>query len=129
MEPRRVLLVCNQICKEVENYLHHAGCQVTRVSRGTAAVDRARHETLDAAVLISTGPEMDLAETALNLRDIKPSIAIVIIADRQSAVEEADQTGAIAHAVPRIRVLTVDELGHYLDSPEWNAQLTFKPTR
>ena len=112
-------MVCNEICNEVENCLQQAGCHVTKVDQGDMAVKRARHEILDAAVLISTGPEMDLAETALNLRDINPSIVIIFIAGRSSN-EGADPTDTIAHAIPRAKVLTTNELGQYLVSPEWH---------
>jgi PleD family two-component response regulator len=112
VEPRKVLLVCSVICKEVENRLQRAGCHVTKVDHGAAAVNRARHETLDAAVLISTGPDMDLAETALNLRD-----------------DETDPTDAVAHAIPRAKVLTTGELEEYLDSLEWNFHPLPKPPR
>jgi len=121
VESRNVLLVCNGMCNDVENCLRQAGCQVTKVDRGAAAVNQVRHETLDTAVLISTGPEMDLAETALNLRDINPSIAIIFIADRQGRSEDEGPTDAIAHAIPKAIVLTAVELGHYLDSPHWHA--------
>jgi len=129
VESIKVLLVCSEICKEVENCLHEAGCHVSKVDRGAAAVNQARHEKLDAAVLISTGPEMDLAETALNLRDINPSIAIIFIAGRQSRDREAAPTDAIAHAIPRAKVLAKGELGDYLDSPEWKAHPGLKTNR
>jgi DNA-binding NarL/FixJ family response regulator len=128
VEPRKVLLVCSVICKEVENRLQRAGCHVTKVDHGAAAVNRARHETLDAAVLISTGPDMDLAETALNLRDINPSIAIIFVAGRQGD-DETDPTDAVAHAIPRAKVLTTGELVEYLDSLEWNFHPLPKPPR
>ena len=120
VESRKVLLVCSGICNEVENCLQQAGCQVTKVDQSAAAVNRARHEALDAAVLVSTGPEMDVAETALNLRDVNPSIAIIFVAGRQGCDEEAGLTDAIAHAIPKAKVLTTIELGHYFESPEWS---------
>jgi len=119
VDSRNVLLVCSGICQEVENCLQQAGCHVTRVNRGSAAVIQARHETLDAAVLISTESEMDLAEIALNLRDINPSIAIIFVSSHHTRSEDADPTDAIAHAIPRATVLRKGELGNYLDSPEW----------
>jgi DNA-binding response OmpR family regulator len=119
VDSRKVLLVCSEVCKEVENCLLQAGCHVTKVDHGDMAVKRARHEMLAAAVLISTGPEMDLVETALNLRDINPSIVIIFIADRCSH-ERADPMDAIAHAIPRAKVLTTIELGQYFVTPDWH---------
>ena len=62
-EPKKVLLVCSPDCNRVEENLRHAGYRVVKVADGTVAIERAKHEPLNAAVLISTGTQMDLAET------------------------------------------------------------------
>ncbi|HTN70211.1 MAG TPA: hypothetical protein VMO00_03895, partial [Methylomirabilota bacterium] len=114
---QKVLLVGSRACARVEELLVRSGWRVVKVNGGARAVGRAKHEALRAAVLISTGPEMDLTETALNLRDIQPSLEIIIVAD--GAVEEADRTDTVAHAIPKTRVLTSRELNDYLASPKW----------
>jgi hypothetical protein len=83
------------------------------VDHGAAAVKRAKHESLGAAVLISTGSEMNLAETALNLRDIHPSIEIIIVADRKPIEETAAQTDAVLRAISKTKPLTQSELNSY----------------
>jgi hypothetical protein len=112
--PKKILLVCSPDCNRVEQHLVHAGYGVTKVGEGTAAIERAKHELLKAAVLISTGKEMDLAETIFNLRDINPAIEIIIIANPDSAEEKAAQTAAIVQALPDTTVLKVSELDGYL---------------
>jgi hypothetical protein len=94
-----------------------------KVNDGGAAVSRARHEHLDATILISTGKDMDLAETALNLRDINPAVEIIILVNKESTREEAAQTDAVAHAIPKTRILTTHELNGYLVSPQRKARL------
>jgi hypothetical protein len=111
---KRVLLVCAAGCPEVEECLARARCFVIKVDNGTTAVDRARRENLDATILISTGKEMDLAETALNLADVKPSLDIIIIMAPKPAEEEAVSADVVAHAIPKAKVLTDSELSGYL---------------
>jgi hypothetical protein len=57
---------------------------------------------------------MDLAETALNLRDVNPRVEIIIIANSDKAKENAAQMAAIVQALPETTVLTVSELDGYL---------------
>ncbi|MGB7947326.1 MAG: hypothetical protein WCH75_06570 [Candidatus Binatia bacterium] len=112
--PKKILLVCSPDCRRVERHLVHAGYWVTKVGEGSAAIERAKHELLNAAVLISTGKDMDLAETIFNLRDVNPRIEIIIIANPDSAEEKAAQTAAIVQALPETTVLKVSELDGYL---------------
>ncbi|HSE85464.1 MAG TPA: hypothetical protein VLJ79_04515 [Candidatus Binatia bacterium] len=113
-EPKKILLVCSPECNRVEEHLLHAGYWVTKVGEGAAAIERAKHELPNTAVLISTGKEMDLAETVLNLRDVNPGVEIIIIANLDDAGEKAAQTAAIVQALPETAVLTVSELDRYL---------------
>jgi hypothetical protein len=113
-EAKKILLVCSPDCNRVEQHLLHAGYWVTKVGEGAAAIERAKHELLNAVVLMSTGNEMDLAETVLNLRDVNPDVEIIIIANLDNAEEKAAQTAAIVQALPETTVLTVRELDRYL---------------
>jgi hypothetical protein len=58
----------------------------------------------DTAVLISTGKEMDLVETVLNLRDLRSSMEIVIVAECSDARENV--IGKVASTVPRTTMLS-----------------------
>jgi hypothetical protein len=113
-DSKKALLVCPTDCTRVQKQLLHAGYRVTKVDEGTTAIERAKHELLDAAVLISTGTEMDLAETVLNLKDIIPNVEIIVIADSGSPDEKAAETAAIVRAFPGTRVLTISELARHL---------------
>ena len=115
-ESKKILLVCSRGCTRVEHYLVHAGYRVTKVDEGRAAIARAKHEPVNAAVLVSTGMEMDLAETALNLKDISPCVPIIIVAGSSNAEEKAVQAAAIVRALPEITVVTAGELEHHLTS-------------
>jgi PleD family two-component response regulator len=120
--PKKILLVCSPLCTRVEDRLVQAGCHVTKVAQGAAALDGVKHDVIDAVILISTGSEMDVTETALNLRDVDPSVEIIIIADRESTEETAPETNTITYAIPKTKVFTASQLDHYLKSAEWNAK-------
>lgn len=111
--PQKILLVGSRSSEHVEELFVRAGYYVVKVDDGIAAVECARHESLRTAVLVSTGRGMDLAETALTLRDIVPSLEIIILADRKHA-EETAQTDAVSRAIPKAKIFTQSELSSYL---------------
>jgi len=106
----RVMLVCSETCDEVEKHLLAAGCWVVKVGDGQAAVSRARRELFDAAVVVSTGKTMDLAETVFNLRDINGSMQIVIVAEALGINQRVIAEEIISPCVPNTKVVTIQEL-------------------
>ena len=110
---QKILLVGSRASEPVEELFVRAGYYVVKVDDGIAAVKCARRESLRTAVLISTGRGMDLAETALTLSDIVPSLEIIILADRKHA-ETATQTDAVSRAIPKAKIFTPSELSSYL---------------
>jgi hypothetical protein len=115
-EPKKILLVGSDACTDVEEQFVRADCHVVKTNGGAAAVACAKHNSFRAAVLMSTGREMDLAETALNLRDIQPALEIIILVDRTPEKEMAAQADAVLRAIPKSRMLTKPELNSYLAS-------------
>jgi DNA-binding response OmpR family regulator len=118
------LLVCAESCDAVEKCLTSAGCVVTKVCDGDRALNRMRREIFDTAVVVSTGKEMDLAETVFNLRDIRSSMEIVIVAGCADA--SRDVIGEIAATVPKVSMFTITEFQTHLDSiagrEKWTAR-------
>ena len=80
-----------------------------RVRDGSKALRTVRHETFDTAVLISTGRQMDLVETILNLRDIRPSMPVIVLIDPASAESSESAQAVIADAIPEIPIFTLSE--------------------
>ena len=113
---KRVLLVSQAGCSDLDERRLRVGCFLIKVDNGAEAISRAKHEELDAAVLVSTGKDMDLAEIALNLSDIKPSLDIILIA-QQKREKDAPQMYALARAIPHMIMLTPQELNDYLRLP------------
>ncbi|MBI4529085.1 MAG: hypothetical protein HY695_35255 [Deltaproteobacteria bacterium] len=98
----------------MEKCLTGAGCIVTIVSDGDKAVNRIRREIFDTAVLVSTGKEMDLAETVFNLRDIRSSMEIVIVAGCSDA--SGNVVGEIATTVPNTIMVNLHGLEVMLEA-------------
>jgi CheY-like chemotaxis protein len=111
---KRVLLVCAANCSALEERLVRGGCFTTTVSNGAEAILRAKHESIDTALLVSTGKEMDVAETALNLSDINSSLEIIIVVEPKRSQQQAAQTAVIQYAIPQTRILTIQQLSQYL---------------
>jgi hypothetical protein len=110
---KKTLLVCSGRCGEVEEYFTGTGCIVTKVSNGNRAIYRSRREIFDAAVLVSTGKEMDVVETVFNLRDIRGSMEIVIVAD--SGDPSGNVIGKIAATVPNTIMVNLPGLKTLLE--------------
>ncbi len=124
MEAKKILLVSTEACDDVEECLERTDCEVIKVHDGIAAVDRARHAMLDAVILVSAGRAMDRAETALNLRDINPSMEIIIIAGHRARSGPPPPSEVLGGTIPHTRVLTLHELDEFLVSPEWCGNTT-----
>jgi hypothetical protein len=115
-EPKKILLVGGYGRVDLEGQLQRANWNVVNTVDGAAAVACAKHESFIAAVLISTTREMDLTETALNLKDIQPSMEIIFVLDRIADQEAILQTKAVLRAIPKSRIITTPELNSYLAS-------------
>jgi hypothetical protein len=105
----KIMLVRSKPIDEVEQYLLATGGEVVTLDDGESAINEAQHARFDMAVLVSTGKGMDLAETVFNLRDVSPSMPIVIIADGYGREAEV-----IARTSSNTQALRVDGLAAYL---------------
>jgi hypothetical protein len=119
---KRVLLVCAEECAELEKKIGCSGCVVLKADDSFEAMSCARHQQLDAAILVSTGREMDVTETALNLGDINRSLEIIILADESSGLDSTIDSETASRATAAPRVLTAPELTTYLASPDWSTK-------
>jgi DNA-binding response OmpR family regulator len=107
---RKTLLISTESAEEVESRLMAAGCNITRVDGGEAAISRARREPFDLAILVSTGREMGMAETAFSLRAIMPGMPIIILTGNGLGSQTSTLAGIVAGLIPNTSVLNVKGL-------------------
>jgi len=86
----RALLVCAEPCERVEKRIALARYQVIKVMNGEAAVSIVGKMMFDAAVLVSTGKEINLAETFLSLSDARPLMPILIVSAKNLPLGELE---------------------------------------
>lgn len=65
-----------------EKRFRAAGCRIVKASDPQSAIDYARREALDTAVLVSHGSLINAAEAIFNLRDLNQAMEIIILVDR-----------------------------------------------
>ncbi len=99
--PKKMMVVCSDFHDDLESHLVWEGWNVIWVYDAKTAIAKARRERFNLTVLISTGKEMDVTETLLNLRDIRRSMPIVVVAEAGDGNEDL--------AAPRIRSVVEHE--------------------
>jgi hypothetical protein len=111
----KIMVIGSEIPRSLNAIFQAAASRVTNVPNGKMAVSRAQHEMFDAAILISTGEEMDLAETVFNLRDISGSMELIIVSDQANTVKSAVPKETLASLVSNATVMTARELEKHLN--------------
>ena len=109
----KALVVSSTPCQKVEQCLRAAGSRITTAQDGQDAIERVEHGAFDMTVLVSTGKCMDLAETYFNLRDLNPSMEIIILAENDDAKRDPVKD-VIARTFPNTQALTLDGLAYVL---------------
>ena len=106
------MLVGSKIPPPLMELLLDSGSRVTRIPSGKSAVSHAQREMFDAAIIVSTGEEMDAAETIFNLSDINGAMQVILVSDRTKAREI--RKDSLERVVPNTKVMTLQELRSYL---------------
>ena len=115
MRFEKILVIGSKIPQPLNDVFHAATSRVINVPDGKMAVSRAQHEMFDTAVLISTGEEMDLAETVFNLRDVSGSTELIIMSDQIDTTKSAIPKEGLAELVSNATVMTMQELKKHLN--------------
>ncbi|HYJ14577.1 MAG TPA: hypothetical protein VE170_03750 [Candidatus Limnocylindria bacterium] len=78
-QTHKVLIVCSQVSAAVKTQLDCNGWRANWARDAKNAIAKVRRESFDLAVLISTGPEMDVTETLFNLRELREALPIAVV--------------------------------------------------
>jgi CheY-like chemotaxis protein len=105
-----IMLIGSDEKQVLERRFQAAGAQVTHVSDGAAALERARHKLFDAAVLVSKGSLINVAETVFNLRDLNRSMPIIILVDRMGRQTHRFLRQLLEHPIEGTRIVTRRQL-------------------
>ena len=105
---KRALIVCSEPCPAVEQQLGIAGYEYVEEPSGESAVERVQVEMFDAAIVVSTGRNMDPLETVFNLRDLARSMLILMV--RPAAERDLAQE----HFFPYIKWCSLSDLALFL---------------
>lgn len=97
----------NQI---LEKRFRAAGCEVVTVADDQAALDHARHEHLETAVLVSNRSLTDVAETVFNLRDLNHSLEIIILMDHRGRQASRFLRALLEHPIEGTCIVTRRQL-------------------
>ena len=106
----KVMLVGCDHNKLLEKRFMAAGCDVIRVADNETAIDHARHEVFGKTVLVSRGSLINIAETVFNLRDLNPSMEIIVLVDRLGKPTNRFLKQLLEHPIEHTEILTRRQL-------------------
>lgn|SRR5262249_20381946 len=106
----KMILVGTDQSRILERRFKAAGYEVLTVTDSMAAIEHARREILDTAVLVSTGRLVNIAEAVFNLRDLNRSMEIIILINRLGERSSRLLRPLLEHPIGRTRVVTRRQL-------------------
>jgi hypothetical protein len=109
-EPGKIMLIGLDQNRTLEKRFQIAGYQVLAIKEPDAAIDHARHELIDTAVVVSAGSLISDAEIIFNLRDFNPSMEIVVVIESRRKSSDRFLRQLVEHPIERTIILTRREL-------------------
>ena len=115
MRLAKIMLVGAELPAPVMDLLLDGGSRITKIPTGKAAISYAQQEMFDAVIILSTGEEMDAAETIFNLCDINSAMQVILVSDRTSNAAAEIPKDSLERVLPNTKIMTVQELCNYLN--------------
>ena len=105
-----VMLVGNDNKQIIQKRLQAAGCRVIKVADEETALDQVRHKVFDKAVMIPSGPLINMVEIIFNLRDLNRSMEIIILVGRSGKQPNRLLRQLLQHPIEGTQIMTRREL-------------------
>jgi len=112
----KVILVGSNEETILARRLRAAGCDVVTVQDGATALERTRREFFSGAVLVARGSFINVTETIFNLRDINPSMEVIVVLERGGKNANRYVRQLLSHPIAGTKVLTRRELQERLQT-------------
>ena len=112
---KKIMVVCSEFNDELATYLVGHGWTVLWLYDGETAIAKARRGRFELVVLVSTGDEIDITETYLNLKDIRETMPIVVMIEN---TDEKNPAAKPSFLLPDAKVLSEKDFGRFLESVE-----------
>src|SRR5688500_15689808 len=106
----KIMLVGIDNKQIVERRLLAAGFQVIKVTDEETALNQARHEVFDKAVMVSTGSLINIAEMIFNLRDLNRSMEVIVLVDPQGKHTNRLLRQLLQHPIEGMQIMTRRQL-------------------
>jgi hypothetical protein len=111
---RKIILVGRDHKQILEKRYQAAGCNVVRAADSAAALNFARHQRFDAAVLLPQGSLLNVAETVFNLHDLHRSLEIVVLVDLRATKSNRFLRQLLDHPIEGTKIMTRRQLQQQL---------------
>ena len=109
-KPGKMMLVGLDHSQILERRFKSAGYEVVTIADILSAIEHARRQPLDTAVLVSMGSLVNVADTVFNLRDLNRSMEIIILVNRLGPRTGRLLRPLLEHPIEGTRVLTRRQL-------------------
>ena len=103
----------------LERRFQAAGFQVLCAGNRATALDIARHQTLDGALMLSQHSLLNVAETIFNLRDLCPAAKIIVLLQHGAKTSKRFLRQLRDHQIAGSEVMTRRELQKRLREPDF----------
>lgn len=116
MQTEKVIVIGEDDKQIIERRFRSAGYDVVSAATRESALALARRQAHDKAVVLSQGSLINVAETVFNLRDLCPSIKVIVVLQRGTRQSNRFLRQLIDHPIEGSEIMTRRELQRHLQS-------------